>query len=129
MADRNDGIRAASRAGKQDKEEEEKMRMLTRRLWAWSERLEEGRSSRISAETVQDEEDDVFFSRQIMSILRAKMTLVARRSRCERGLSRESSGRRRHGEEEAVMLSVAREKKKRTGRRGEEESSGGSMRE
>jgi hypothetical protein len=81
MADRNDGIRAASRAGKQDKEEEEKMWMLTRRLWAWSERLEEGRSSRISAETVQDEEDDVFFSGQIASILRAETTLAARQSR------------------------------------------------
>jgi hypothetical protein len=47
MADSNDGIRAASRAGKQDKEEEEKMRMLTRRKSVCLGKPEEVRTGRI----------------------------------------------------------------------------------
>jgi hypothetical protein len=62
-------------------EEFEKEHGLTGSSWVWSERLEEGRSSRISVETVQDEEDDVFFSGQIASILPAETTLAARQSR------------------------------------------------
>jgi hypothetical protein len=59
------------RANEVDQGMLEKDERLTRGSWVWSERLEEGQSSRISPETVQDEEDDVFCSGQIASILRA----------------------------------------------------------
>jgi hypothetical protein len=81
MADRNDGIRAASRAVKRVKEEEEKRRLLTGRSRVWSERSEEGRSSRILPDTVQEGEDHVTHSSLLAPILQGETTLAAWRSR------------------------------------------------